>query len=84
MVLLGLAYYLMKLPIAKLLALALYDNQNHEPILLINYIINKNARQAKIYLHLTLENHSTQKNVKRQYKSRKVGWVEERNPTFKY
>jgi hypothetical protein len=31
MVLLGLAYYLMKLAIAKLLVL--YDNQNHEPIL---------------------------------------------------
>jgi hypothetical protein len=32
LVLLGLAYYLMKLEIAKLLVL--YDNQNHEPILL--------------------------------------------------
>jgi hypothetical protein len=32
MVLLGLAYYLMKFAIAKLLVL--YDNQNHEPILL--------------------------------------------------
>jgi hypothetical protein len=32
MVLLGLAYYLMKLAIAKLLVL--YDNQNHESILL--------------------------------------------------
>jgi hypothetical protein len=32
MVLLGLAYYLMKLAIVKLLVL--YDNQNHEPILL--------------------------------------------------
>jgi hypothetical protein len=32
MVLLGLAYYLMKLAIAK--SLVLYDNQNHEPILL--------------------------------------------------
>jgi hypothetical protein len=31
MVLLGLAYYLMKLAIAKLLVL--YDTQNHEPIL---------------------------------------------------